>query len=242
MIISEIRKKIIINFTVCAVFALVIAILLFYSSKHKKSQDAKIQFINELASQAKSKASEYQSKTEETKKYMEIWKDISDRKKSFDGIKIDDVNSLLNKLSEKYYISNQSIKVSLPENLKDGVFDRKSLAVAYAIVSISFTAIDDEKAILFLSDFLGSLIGYVVVTDIDIKKNRKYSDQDLVDISSNKINGAILVKFEFAWYVYRKKEEENKPLPNIKNTNIAVPDFKGSQNPDLNIKAELDRQ
>ncbi len=233
MIIRDIKKKIVINFTISAVFGLMVAGLIIYLSFFKTDQTKQIDYIKQLASQLSSQASEYQSKAQETKKYIDVWKTIPSSKKSFEGIKIDDVNKKLGQLSEKYYINNQSIKLSLPEDLKDGIFDRKSLYVSYTNVDIAFNAIDDIKAISFLSEFLNGLNGYIVITNLDIKKNRKYSEQDLVDISSNKASGAVAVKIAFVWYVYRQKTEEIKFAPTTPNHNNSA-----TQNSDAAVKTQ----
>jgi hypothetical protein len=219
MIIRDIKKKIAINFFISVVFGVMVAGLLVYLSFFRTDQNKEIEYIKQLASKLLSKASEYQNKAQETKKYIEVWKTIPDSKKSLDGIKIDDVNTRLAQLAEKYYISNQSIKLSLPEDIKDGIFDRKTLIISYTNVEISFDAIDDVRAISFLSEFLDSLKGYILVTNFDIKKNKKYTDQDLINISSNKPSGGILAKIEFVWYVYRQKEEDTKLDPKVKNNN-----------------------
>jgi hypothetical protein len=236
MIIRDIKKKIAVNFTISIVFGLMVAGLIIYLSFFKNDQTKQINYIKQLASQISSQASEYQSKAQETKKYIEVWKTIPDNKRSFDGIKIDDVNKKLSQLSEKYYISNQSIKLSLPEDLKNGIFDRKTLYVSYTNVDISFNAIDDIKAISFLSEFLNGLNGYIVITNFDIKKNKKYSEQDLIDISSNKAIGAVVVKIEFVWYVYRQKTEEVKPAPNNPASNNAATQNSNTQNSNAPVK------
>lgn len=228
MIVKDIKKKIIINFSISIVFVLITAGLFIYLSRFKENQDKQIAYVKQVASQIATKASDYQNKAQETKKYIEVWKTIPDNKKNFSGVKIDDLNGLLSKLSEKYYISNQSVKVSLPEDLKGGVFDRKTLYVSYADVTISFNAINDILAISFLSDFLKELNGYLITTKIDIKKDKKYTSQDLVDISSSKSSGNVMVKFSFAWYAYHKKEDTDKINPNnapiISNTQNHIPD------------------
>jgi hypothetical protein len=230
MIISDVKKKIAINFSISIALGLAVAGLLVYLSFFRNDQNKEIDYIKQLASQLSSKASEYQNKAQETKKYIDIWKIIPDSKKSLDGIKIDDVNKTINQLSEKYYIGNPSIKLSLPEDLKDGIFDRKTLYVSYTNVEMSFTAIDDVGAISFLSDFLSSLNGYIVITTLDIKKNKKYTDQDLIDISANKATGGILVKINFVWYVYRQKIEDTKSSPNNKNNAAKAPNDKAAGN------------
>lgn len=210
MILKDIQKKIAVNFTGSVILIALVGGLSFYLIVSKKAENQKIATIKQRALELEAKALEYQSQAKETEKYIEVWKTIPDNKKGIDIVKIEEANILLNKLSEKYYITNQSIKISPPENLSGGAFDRKSFYVTYVDVNIACNAIDDIIAVSFLSDFLNSLDGYVVTTNVDIKKNAKYTDQQLADISSGKSGGAVLVKFEFAWYFYRKKEENSK--------------------------------
>lgn len=237
MIIREIKKKITVNFAIAFALGLLVAGLLVYMSSFKNDQNKQIDYIRQLASQLSSQALEYQSKAQETKKYIDIWKTIPDSKKKFEGIKIDEINNKIAQSSEKYYISNQSIKLSLPEDLKDGVFNRKSLYVSYTNVTITFNAMDDIGAISFLSEFLGSLSGYAIITNCDIKKNKKYSDQDLIDISSNKAIGGVAVKIDFVWYVYRQKAEAIRFESNSTNNN-ANTTSNANQNSDTDIAAQ----
>jgi hypothetical protein len=204
----DLKRKIIFNCITSFIFALGAMGVIWYFSSDKKSQDVEIAAINTQTQQIKDRSAEYISKSAETRKYKEIWKNIPENQKNLDGFKIDDVNKLLNKLSEKYYISTPSIKISVPENLKDGIFDRKSIYLTYSTVNIVFNALDDVKAISFLSEFVNNLIGYVIITNLDVKRTKKYTQTDLVDISTGKNSGFIAVKLDFTWYVYRLKEEK----------------------------------
>jgi hypothetical protein len=75
---------------------------------------------------------------------------------------------------------------------------------------LNFSAANDVKAFGFVSEFLESIPGFIIVTDFEIKKVKVYSNQDLIDISTGKGKGNVTGKLDFFWYVGKSKEEAPK--------------------------------
>jgi hypothetical protein len=147
---------------------------------------------------------------------------------------MDEVNANLAAIAEKYTISNPVIKVALPETMKDGLFKRATVNILLTTVNLSFSAVNDIKALAFISEFLDSLPGYVIVTNLDLRKGKQYTEKDLVDISTGKSFGAITGRVDFTWYVYKKKDEpkieDKKPVPPKPNSQ-AVKEVPDAQQP-----------
>ena len=205
MKIQRLRRNITINFTASAILiAIAVAIVLYIFNKQDYS-DLEVKKIRNEAIAIKSQAKELESQTNEARKYKEVWKVLSDNKKSTQGIKMDEVNSLLDGLATKYNIFNSSIQVLLPENLDVGIFQRKTINVSYSSGTLAFETLSDVKALNFMSEFFNKLPGYTIISSIEIGRSRKYTYDDFVNISLGKNPGIIKVKIIFAWYVFHEK-------------------------------------
>lgn len=205
MKVNKIRKKIIINFSYSVIFAIIFAYVIHYKNNQSENGKQKIEKIQQQTSSIKINTESLQQRIENVKKYKESWSTISDNKKSTGGIKIDDINSKLAKSAAKYNISNPQIKINLPEEMKDEVFNCKTIIVISSEIQLNFSALDDTKAISFISDFTNNLNGYVVIQNLEIKKTKDYSEQDLIDISSGKPVNVIEGSVKFYWYSYKEK-------------------------------------
>jgi len=212
--IENLRKKNIFNFSLSALLFLALCAIIFYVNYQNSHSQKEIDDIKKQTLLIRNQGNEIQSKTIEIKKYKELWKTIDENKRNTFGIKVDDVNKSLDVLSEKYSITKPAIKITLPEALNDGIFFRQTISVLFSRITLSFIALDDAKAIMFLKEFTSSIPGYLIVNNFEIRKGKNYSTQDLIDISTGKSFGIIDVKADIMWYSFKEKEtkaENNKP-------------------------------
>lgn len=212
MKIIYLKKLIIRNFAIAGAI-LVISLCSLYYRMHQaqKSQEA-IDIIKKDTSEIKDQTESLQSKIQEIKKYKEVWGSISENQKSLSGIKIDNINSKIEQIGAQHNIFQPNIKVSFPENLKDGIFNISSSDMVFSSVDLSFIAISDVEALLFISDLIKSLPGYVVINRLSIKKTKEYDNNELIKISSGASVGSILSDVNFYWYVYKPKSKDNKDI------------------------------
>lgn len=218
MKILKLRKKIIVSFSVVGVLFLVFVAIILLTYYEKKDATAKVELIKSDIAQIENQISELEIKIVEIKKYQGLWKSLSGNKKNTAGIKMDEINSSLALVAEKYAIFDPVIKVALPETLKDGIFKRSTVSVLSTNVSLSFSAADDVMALSFVTEFINSIPGYVVVTNMEIRKSKSYTDKDLIEISSGKNSAAVSGKLDFVWYAYKEKSEsERKINPEVEN-------------------------
>ena len=205
------RKKNIISFSISGILVLICAAGAFYTFRQQDTLKGKIEAISSEASKIKAEADDLESKTTELKKYKKLWSNLTDNRKITTGIKMDDVNAKLAALADKYAITKQTIKVTLPETMKGGLFERSTITVVSTTGNLNFQALNDVKALSFIEEFINSFPGYAVVTSLQIKKEDKsYSNEDLVAISTGKAVGLINGKVDFVWYVFRSKDAEIK--------------------------------
>jgi hypothetical protein len=206
MRIPDLRKKIIINLSISGVLFVAFAgVVNFYFHQETNVQE-KVAKINSEISQIQNQTSELENKTAEVAKYTTIWKGMSPNRIAASGIKLDEFNTKLTAVSEKYSITNVNLKISVPEVLNEGIFKRESVEILFSPVSITFNALSDIRAISFLNEFIESLQGYPVVTSFELKKTKDYADQDLENISSGKGVGVVSGKIDFFWYVLKESQ------------------------------------
>ena len=79
----------------------------------------------------KNKTQEIEQKTQQNKKYMEMWSKIDQNKKSLEGIKVEDINKIAANLGEKYSITNTILKISIPENYPSSVFKNETISLLW---------------------------------------------------------------------------------------------------------------
>ena len=208
MKVQILKKRIIKNFSIAGVFVMIFGSTFYLYYSKKSGVDIKVLAINQETSQFNIELADLQSKTAEIKKYKDLWQTISANKKNTDGIKIDEINAKLTSIATKYMISSPTIKLSLPEVVKGGIFDRKTVNVMMTTASVNFVAVNDVKAVMFANEFLNSIKGYPVVTSFNLSKSGEYTRQELLDLSTGKSSGVVNGKIDFSWYVY--KDLENK--------------------------------
>jgi hypothetical protein len=216
MKISSLRKKIIINFSVTGVLVVTFGLSIFFNSYQKNSSKEKTEEIIKETMELEKKTTDLQKKTIEIKRYISLWLNLSDNKKSTNGIKMDDINATLVSVADKYSIKNPEIKVALPETLKDGLFNRSTISVSFTTANLNFRAVSDTKALLFIEELFKSIPGYQVITNLDLKKDKDYTTEDLIALSSGKSSGNVSAKVDFFWYSFKNKSPEVK-APDIKN-------------------------
>ncbi len=201
----KLRKKIITNLVVSGFLLVIFGSTIYYNVLQKKSAQDQAAVVQSEISTINDKYAELENKAAEIKKYQEAWKNISSSKKVIGNIKMDDINAKLNLVADKYSIIKPAIKVILPEDISSGIFNRSTVTIALSTANLTFEAINDVKALSFISEFINSIQGYAVITNLELRKSKKYTEQDLVAISSGKGQGAISAKVDFYWYIYKPK-------------------------------------
>lgn len=208
MKIIDLKKTITINSVILTVLIIILIsciFFIFYQIKSSTEQTDKIKGETDLI---KSKTQSIIGKASQAKKYKELYSQISKEKRTnFSGIKMDEINIKLKTIGDKYYITSREIKIAVPENLKDEPFKLKSFAVSLTTVTLSFRAYTDDRVFLFAKEFMKSLNGFTILTNFDIRKDKDYSADNLISISSGNGNGNIIAKIEFYWYAFKEEDK-----------------------------------
>ena len=220
MKIDKLKKKIkysLISIVTAVIIISALLVMYFYLNASFLDQYDKI--VMDIAD-IKNKTQEIERKTQENKKYMELWSKINTSKKSLEVIKVDEINKLIANLSEKYSVSGTIFKISVPENYPSKIFQNETISIIYSIAELSFSAYHDVKALQFVDEFIKYLHGYPILTRLEFSKERDYVVKDYFDISVGKSNAAIKGRLIFSWYFYKEGDSsKNKEFPsNLKST------------------------
>jgi len=210
------RKKIITNAALSVILITLLALVIIYDSHKKKVARDEAQRVERETAKIRSKSVELQNKVAEAKKYEAVWKTIPNQRKFIGIPKIDDVIEKIDVLAEKYAIEKPAIKMTVPEELTNEIFKRSTIGVNVSTATLTFDALSDVKAISFITEFVHSVPGYIIIVNFDIKRTRKYNDQDLIQLSIGKGSGAVTGKVDFFWYLYKSKADPSKAPETIK--------------------------
>lgn len=221
MKIEKTKKIIKYNIIIATILCLMIGILVFMYFHINSSFLVQYEKILSDIADIKNKTQELETKSQENKKYMQLWSRISEKRKSFTGIKVDEINKLVTNLAEKYSISNPVVKVNIPENFSPSIFQNETLSILYTIAEINFSSYHDIKAIQFANEFIENLHGYPIITKFEFAKESDYNIKDYFDISSGRSAGKIKAKLIFSWYVYKDgSPNQNQTTNPPKNENL----------------------
>lgn len=206
------KKRIIFGVSTFGVLLVFIFSFNFYDRKTQDGDSEQIASMETQINDLRNRASGTEAKINDAKKFKRLWTNASDRKKNFNGIKVVEVTNDFNSLAEKNDISKPSITLSVPEVLKNGVYQLETLDVNLINCTITFEALTDRSALDFIDSFVNSLPGYVVMSDLSIKKSKKesYNEQELVDISNGKFPNLISGKATFSWHFLKRKPKQIK--------------------------------
>ena len=207
---KQIKYSVISIATLVTLISVLLAMYVYINNSFLDQYDKIIMDIADI----KNKTQEIEQKTQQNKKYMEMWSKISQNKKSLEGIKFDDINKLVANLGEKYSITNTIFKISVPDNFPSSVYKNETISILYSIGELSFKSYNDIKAIQFINEFTKFLHGYVIITRFEFNKERDYEIKDYFDISTGKTSGAIQGRLIFSWYVYKENAGKIEPPSN----------------------------
>ncbi len=213
MRIGDVQKKIAINLIISGVLLIVISVGVIFNIRQRQALTQRVEMIRSEAALIQNRTQTLQNRSVEIKRYTDLWQKIDQKKRNVTGIKMDELNANIGFFADRYGIKDHSIKVALPEQMKDGSFNRATVNVFFTTVTLEFNAPDDLRALYFIKGLVDSLPGYVVITSMYVKKTGEYTPELLSAISTGSGSGIIKGNVNFVWYAYKEKDSS-------KNANI----------------------
>lgn len=206
------KKRIIFNLSAFTFFAIFISATYFFGQNAISENESDIRNLNARIADLTNKSGDIESRINEVKKYNKIWTSADEKRKNPGKIKISDINDRFNLVAAKYNLSLPKITIAAPEALKGSAYDNESFEVQLVNCTIEFKSLTDRVAINFVNDFLGGIPGYVVISSLEIKKNKKeaISDADLAEIKAGTNLGLVSSRAAFSWYFLKDKPQATK--------------------------------
>lgn len=210
--VKRLKKRIIFNLATFAFFAIFILVTYYFGQNAINENESDIRNLNVKIADLTNKSGNIESRISEVKKYNKIWTSADETRKNPGNIKIAEINDKFNNVAGKYNLSSPKISIAPPETLKGSVYDNQSFEVQLVNFTIDFQSLTDRIAINFVNDFLRTIPGYVVISSLEIKKNKKeaISDADLEEIKAGKNLGLVSSKVAFSWYFLKDKPQVAK--------------------------------
>lgn len=157
--------------------------------KHKIKED--LQALN-------TSSSEVQNKLNISKTALIAWNETIKKKYAQrEGLRIRQAQLVLDKLKKTYKVANTAIKFSKAERRKD--IESKFVDIEYSIGDLSFDAITDLEAMMFIEDFLDKMPGVLILKKINLTSAEQLNSSVIQDLSGGGKKGLITVKIDFLW-------------------------------------------
>ena len=173
------KNQIIRNYAITSLLVAALIAAIFLSNYEKGIADQKILTIDSEISRINEEYNELQSKSADIKKYVSMWENIGSNKKVVSGIRLDDINTLVGRTAERYFVSDPQVNVSsIPQVVQGGIFNCKTVTVIFTKVSLTFSAVTDIKALMFIDDLFSRIPGYGIITNLEISKAKDYTTDD----------------------------------------------------------------
>ncbi len=94
---KELKKKITINYITAAMLVITLFLVFFLYGYEEKVMNEKVITLDNEISNLKSQYNDLQSKSADIKKYVNMWENISENKKTISGIRLDDITEIVTK-------------------------------------------------------------------------------------------------------------------------------------------------
>jgi hypothetical protein len=198
MIISKIKRKVLLQFASYLLLSIILIGLLAYVMIHNqeiynRNQSAidKIRFIN-------LQITEIQKKEIILNRNLDLWKKISSSNLHSNGY-IANLNFELNRLYKKYCILEPEISISIPEEV-DIPYKNKSTKVIRSKVTLNLSSISDKHIFLFLQS-IPRLPGYVMIKSLSLNKVRNIDTETVNHILNGNMMEMVRANMVFDWYI-----------------------------------------
>ena len=217
MKLAKLKFRIIVESVVLAIVLLLIGGVFLMTGAAEKKAKKEVKGIKSQINSAQEKIDKFESKLNETNRYSLIYDKLPEKFKSTREIKISEANEIISKAKDRNNISSISVKINVPQKSETATHTMNRIATYVTKGSISFGTYYDVDALNFISDLKRSFPGYLILTEVTLKKAKKeISGQDLIDISKGEevkiIDGAV----KFIWYFYY----DTRPPEEIKEVDI----------------------
>lgn len=181
-------------------------LLIIYLIKNSRESSKKIDSLRKERSVTISKTKELDRKLTLTKTYMSVWEnEVPKNMKDGDGVNIEKIKNLLEKLAKRHYFINNNINFSIPTDIlvsKTSVFKFSNVEI-----TMNFGCLTEYNIYNFLNDLkTNNDFGIYIIENMEIRKTANLDKQFVKNIiNNNKINPLLNASLKLQWYEFKKR-------------------------------------
>lgn len=182
-----------------ALIALIITIAtcLYITNTHNITKQTLFHERNKTIQQ-QSKLQRLLQEKKEFSESIKLWRQLQGESRSFDGLKIDDSKAILKNLEDTYKLTNTSITITPPIEIRD-LHKNKTTLVISSEVTLSFETITDEIAFNFISELPKALPGYIKITSLKMERHNNLTDNTIKKLYNGTPVGLVKTNISFNW-------------------------------------------
>lgn len=180
--------------------------LLIYLIKNNRESTEKMNNLIIEKSATLARIKELDRKLGLTKTYIGIWdNEIPVSMKNGDGVNIENIKNLLERLAKRHYFINNSIKFSIPADVpasKTSTFKFSNVEI-----TMNFGCLTEYSIYNFLKNLKEkSDFGIYVIESLEIKKANELDRQFIKNLlTSNEMKPLLNVSLKLQWYEFKKE-------------------------------------
>ncbi len=134
-----------------------------------------------------------------TQKAQKLWEEgVSEKFQERTGMKVKELNKILEQLKESYKLKNLIVNLTNPERKKENI-NLEFSKIMYSVGNISFESLTDIDVFKFIETFHKEIPGFIQIKSLETIRNKGKIENALKEIESGKIAGLINYRMEFIW-------------------------------------------
>ncbi len=203
MKLDNIKKSAILHSLILVILCAALTVLIWFNFHLLKRHKASEEEAKTEVTRIENEVTNLNNKSKDLAKYLEDPTLADELKASKAGsAKMSEIKNMIKPIAITYGIKIEGFKTSVPQNIGK-LLQVNAIEVTYLGGSIKYKALDDIRAIAFLSDLAKKFPGYFVIVNVELKKGEEYKEKDYIEISRGKIadSMAISAKADFIWYM-----------------------------------------
>ncbi|MDR1498748.1 MAG: hypothetical protein LBS34_00470 [Rickettsiales bacterium] len=132
--------------------------------------------------------------------YMKVWNnEITEGQKQTNGIDVEMIKELFEKIAEKNYITDFKINFLLPEVITTSNM-RETVDILGTEIKITFNCLTEYSFFYFLKSLEGNDIGFYVIEEFNIKKVKNIDRKLVEKLIEGELSHVFSVSLKLQWY------------------------------------------
>jgi hypothetical protein len=202
---SQLVSKIFISLGILIATGLVLFFLLNEFISIQKSYSIALRALQRNQIIIRNQIRDLESQTVHAQKFITMGEEeFTDTQKSKAGLSINYATELLKRIGRNHNINNLQINFSSPV-LLSGIFEKNSIKINSALITIKFDTITDINVLNFIDEIEKQLPNFTILTDLEMTRTTQISDQYFESLTKGVIIPTLKADVKIRWYAISEK-------------------------------------